>query len=82
LEKIYITHSGLANTCADSSDALYCTERLNRGFKVLYLVAIILPPLAIVLSGKPFQAIFSLILLIFSLLIFIGSFGVAAGSHS
>jgi len=49
---------------------------------VLYLDAIILPPLAIVLSGKPFQAIFSLILLIFSLPIFIGSFGVAAGSHS
>lgn len=46
---------------------------------MLYLVAIIIPPLAILLCGKPFQAIFSLILLIFGLLIFIGTFGVASG---
>jgi uncharacterized membrane protein YqaE (UPF0057 family) len=30
---------------------------------VLYLVAIILPPLAVLLAGKPFQAILNLVLL-------------------
>ena len=29
---------------------------------MLYLVAIILPPLAILLAGKPFQALFNLLL--------------------
>jgi uncharacterized membrane protein YqaE (UPF0057 family) len=29
---------------------------------VLYLVAVILPPLAVLLAGKPFQAILNLIL--------------------
>jgi hypothetical protein len=46
---------------------------------VLYLVAIILPPLAVLLCGKPFQAIFSLILLVLGLLIFIGTLGLANG---
>jgi uncharacterized membrane protein YqaE (UPF0057 family) len=30
---------------------------------VLYLIAVILPPLAVLLAGKPFQAILNLILL-------------------
>jgi uncharacterized membrane protein YqaE (UPF0057 family) len=30
---------------------------------MLYLVAVILPPLAVLLAGKPFQAILNLILL-------------------
>jgi uncharacterized membrane protein YqaE (UPF0057 family) len=30
---------------------------------VLYLVAVILPPLAVLLAGKPFQAILNLVLL-------------------
>lgn len=46
---------------------------------MLYLVAIIVPPLAILLSGKPFQAIFNLILLILGLVIFIGTLGLANG---
>jgi uncharacterized membrane protein YqaE (UPF0057 family) len=28
---------------------------------MLYLIAVILPPLAVLLAGKPFQALFSLI---------------------
>ncbi|MFT5485126.1 MAG: hypothetical protein ACI9JL_001527 [Paracoccaceae bacterium] len=46
---------------------------------MLYLVAIIVPPLAILLCGKPFQAIFNLLLLIFGLLVFIGTFGFGSG---
>ena len=46
---------------------------------MLYLVAIIVPQLAILLCGKPFQAIFNLILLILGLLIFIGTLGLANG---
>ena len=33
---------------------------------MLYLVAILIPPLALLLSGKPFQAIISLIFWIFA----------------
>tara|TARA_R110002072_G_scaffold223983_6_gene381037 strand:- start:4489 stop:4740 length:252 start_codon:yes stop_codon:yes gene_type:complete len=46
---------------------------------VLYLVAIILPPLAILLCGKPFQAIFSVILLVLGVLVFVGTLGLANG---
>lgn len=46
---------------------------------MLYLVAIIIPPLAILLSGKPFQAIFNFILLILGILIFVGTLGLANG---
>ena len=46
---------------------------------MLYLVAIIVPPLAVLISGKPFQAIFNLILLILGILIFVGSLGLANG---
>ena len=46
---------------------------------MLYLVAIVIPPLAVLLCGKPFQAIFNLILLIFGILIFIGTLGLANG---
>lgn len=46
---------------------------------MLYLVAIIVPPLAVLLCGKPFQAIFNLILLVFGILIFVGSLGLANG---
>lgn len=46
---------------------------------MLYLVAIVIPPLAILLCGKPFQAIFNLLLLIFGLFIFIGTLGLANG---
>lgn len=46
---------------------------------MLYLVAIVIPPLAILLCGKPFQAIFNLLLLIFGLLIFVGTLGLANG---
>ena len=46
---------------------------------MLYLVAIIIPPLAVLISGKPFQAIFNLILLILGILIFVGSLGLANG---
>lgn len=46
---------------------------------MLYLVAIIIPPLAILLSGKPFQAIFNFVLLILGILIFLGSLGLANG---
>ena len=43
------------------------------------MVAIIIPPLAVLISGKPFQAIFNLILLILGILIFVGSLGLANG---
>jgi hypothetical protein len=46
---------------------------------VLYLVAIVLPPLSVLLCGKPFQAFFNLVLLILALLILIGSFGLGSG---
>lgn len=46
---------------------------------MLYLVAIVIPPLAVLLCGKPFQAIFNLILLVFGILIFIGTLGLANG---
>ena len=46
---------------------------------MLYLVAIIVPPLAVLISGKPFQAIFNLIVLILGILIFVGSLGLANG---
>ena len=46
---------------------------------MLYLVAIIFPPLAVLISGKPFQAIFNLIVLILGILIFVGSLGLANG---
>lgn len=46
---------------------------------MLYLVAIILPPLAILLCGKPFQAIFSVILLVLGVLVFVGTLGLANG---
>ena len=67
------------DTCTDSSGAVYCPECLNGRFRVLYLVAIIVPPLAILLSGKPFQAIFNFLLLVLCLLVFIGTFGLASG---
>ena len=34
---------------------------------MLYLVAVILPPLAVLLAGKPFQAILNLVLLFVTL---------------
>jgi len=40
---------------------------------LLYLVSIVVPPLGILLCGKPFQAIFNLILLVLALLILIGT---------
>ena len=46
---------------------------------MLYLVSIVIPPLALLLSGKPFQAIFNLILLILALLIFIGTLRIGSG---
>lgn len=46
---------------------------------MLYLVAIIIPPLAVMLCGKPFQAIFNLLLLIVGVVIFILTLGLANG---
>ena len=46
---------------------------------MLYLVAIIVPPLAVLMCGKPFQAIFNFILLVLGILIFVGSLGLANG---
>lgn len=46
---------------------------------MLYLVAIIIPPLAVLMCGKPFQAVFNLILLVLGVLIFLGSLGLANG---
>ena len=46
---------------------------------MLYLVSIIVPPLAILLCGKHFQAIFSLILLVFPLLILARTLGIGSG---
>lgn len=46
---------------------------------MLYLVAIVVPPLAVLLCGKPFQAIFNLLLLIVGVVIFIGTLGLANG---
>ena len=46
---------------------------------MLYLVSIIVPPLAILLSGKPFQAVFNLLLLILTLLILVGTLGLGSG---
>ncbi len=46
---------------------------------MLYLVAIVIPPLAVLLCGKPFQAILNLIPLIFGILIFVGTLGLANG---
>lgn len=46
---------------------------------MLYLVAIIVSPLAVLLCGKPFQAVFNLVLLIVGILIFFGTLGLASG---
>lgn len=46
---------------------------------MLYLVSIVVPPLGILLCGKPFQAIFNLILLVLALLILIGTLGLGSG---
>lgn len=37
---------------------------------MLYLVALILPPLAILICGKPFQAVFNLLLILAGFLLF------------
>ena len=39
----------------------------------MYLLALILPPVALLLSGKIFQAIFNFILIIISIVIFVGT---------
>lgn len=46
---------------------------------MLYLVSIVIPPLGLLLSGKPFQAIFNLILLVLALLILVGTLGLGSG---
>tara|TARA_R110000868_G_scaffold1253_10_gene9740 strand:+ start:9882 stop:10100 length:219 start_codon:yes stop_codon:yes gene_type:complete len=38
-----------------------------------------MPPLAVLICGKPIQAVFSILLLVFGILIFIGSLGLANG---
>ncbi len=38
-----------------------------------------MPPLAVLISGKPFQAVFSIILLVLGILIFILSLGLGNG---
>ena len=40
---------------------------------MMYLLALILPPVALLLSGKIFQAIFNFILIIISIVIFVGT---------
>ncbi|MGB0630413.1 MAG: YqaE/Pmp3 family membrane protein [Alphaproteobacteria bacterium] len=46
---------------------------------MLYLVSIVVPPLGILLCGKLFQAVFNLILLVFALLILVGTLGLGSG---
>lgn len=41
---------------------------------MLYLLAIVLPPLALLLAGKPFQAIFSFMLWVVSIVLFFTTF--------
>jgi uncharacterized membrane protein YqaE (UPF0057 family) len=38
---------------------------LRREISMLYLVAVVLPPLAVLLCGKPFQALLSVVLSLF-----------------
>lgn len=35
------------------------------GFYMLYLLAVVLPPVAVLISGKPFQAILNFVLTLF-----------------
>ncbi len=42
---------------------------------MMYLLAIILPPLALLMTGKIFQAIFNLILIVLAIFIFVGTLG-------
>lgn len=46
---------------------------------MLYLIGLIIPPLGVLLCGKPFQAIFNFTLLVLGLLIFVGTLGLANG---
>lgn len=39
---------------------LFCTERSEK--HMMYLLAVLCPPLAVLFSGKPFQAVLNLIL--------------------
>jgi len=40
-----------------------------------YIIALLIPPLALLFSGKIFHAIFNALLLIFSLIILVGTLG-------
>ncbi len=42
---------------------------------MLYLLAVVLPPLALLMSGKPLQALFNLVLFVASLVLAILTFG-------
>ncbi len=42
---------------------------------MLYIIGIILPPIALFMTGKVVQAIFNLIIFVLSILIFIGTLG-------
>jgi uncharacterized membrane protein YqaE (UPF0057 family) len=46
-------------------DTVTSTDELNRGNPMLYLVAILLPPLAVLLAGKPVQALLNILLTLF-----------------
>lgn len=41
---------------------VWCARLRERRYTMLYLVAIIVPPLAVLLAGKPFQAVINVIL--------------------
>ena len=48
----------------------------QNGFQnMMYLLAIILPPVALLITGKVFQAIFNLVLIVISIVIFVGTLG-------
>lgn len=42
---------------------------------MMYILAIILPPLALLMTGKIFQAIFNLIMIVLSIIIFVFTLG-------
>jgi hypothetical protein len=42
---------------------------------MMYILAILLPPVALLLTGKLFQAIFNVGLIAISIIIFVGTFG-------
>lgn len=45
---------------------------------MMYLLALLFPPIALLMSGKIFQAIFNLLLIVFSIVIFVFTLGLGS----